>query len=35
MTVLNWNDIWEWGKGEGTYKLANAGYKVNFVINSP
>ena len=35
MTVLNWNDIWEWGNGEGTYKLANAGYKVNFVITSP
>ncbi|XP_061190125.1 uncharacterized protein LOC133197994 [Saccostrea echinata] len=28
VTAYNWNNIWEWGQGESTYKMANAGYKV-------
>lgn len=30
VTVLNWNNICEWGNGESAYKLANAGYNVRF-----
>ena len=26
----SWNNVWEWGGGNGAYRLANANYKVSF-----